>query len=155
MEEKNLCLACEKMLWRFPEHFNGTRYDDLHPTKCKICWKVFSCKYHLDAHTRVHTGEKPFVCSTCGKGFTRKFVLKSHQATHNEERNHKCTICTEGRFFKTKGQLSNHMKFHFEPEHECKQCGKKFHQSSNLNTHMKTHFDPVYSCLQCGKKFNN
>ena len=53
-----------------------------------------------------------------------------------------------------KSELSKHMKYHFEPEHVCELCGKKFHQSSGLNTHMKTHFDPTYSCVQCGKKFH-
>ena len=94
------------------------------------------------------------MCSTCGKGFAQKGQLKDHQATHSDERNHKCTICAEERFFKTKNGLAHHMKSHFEPEHECKKCGTKFHRSCALNVHMKTHFDPTYSCLQCGKKFH-
>ena len=77
-------------------------------------------------------GEKPFVCSTCGKGFTQKNQLKTHQVTHSEERKHKCAVCVEGKFFKTRAQLMVHMKVHFEPEHECEQCGKKFHQLSGL-----------------------
>ena len=71
-----------------------------------------------------------------------------------EERKHKCRICPEGRFFKTKAQLSQHIKYHFEPEHECKQCEKKFYTVGDLNKHVKIHFDPTYSCLQCGKKFH-
>ena len=95
------------------------------------------------------------MCSTCGKRFAEKSTLQNHQATHSEERKHKCAICPEGRFFKTKGQLNEHMKFHFEPEHECKQCGKKFHQSAGLARHMKTHFEPTYACVHCGKKFHD
>ena len=56
---------------------------------------------------------------------------------------------------KQKNGLSNHMKLHFEPEHECNQCGKKFHQSHNLNRHMKIHLDPTYLCIKCGKKFHD
>ena len=94
------------------------------------------------------------MCSTCGKGFAQNSKLRRHQVAHSEERKFKCAICPEGRFFKTKPDLSIHMKLHFEPEHECKRCGKKFHRSSNLNKHMKTHLDPTYSCRQCGKKFH-
>ena len=85
--------------------------------------------------------------------FARKGNLKTHQATHKEERKHKCGICTEGRFFKTKDGLNHHMKLHFEPEHQCKNCGKKFHTSGKLNSHMKFHFEPTYQCKHCGKKF--
>ena len=94
------------------------------------------------------------MCSTCGKSFSVKGSLKVHQATHSKERKHKCDICTKEKHFKTKSQLINHMKFHFEPQNECKRCGKKFHTSNNLTRHMKTHFDPTYCCLQCGKKFH-
>ena len=79
------------------------------------------------------------MCSTCGKAFARKGQLQTHQTTHSEERKHKCTLCTEGKFFKTKSDLSHHMKYHFEPEYECKQCGKKFHRSSGLRRHEKIH----------------
>ena len=95
------------------------------------------------------------MCSTCGKGFGRKDVLQAHIAIHSEERKHKCTICPEGKFFKTKQGLNSHMKFHFEPQHECNQCGKKFHQSQNLNRHMKIHFNSTYLCIKCGKKFRD
>ena len=135
------CGICDKTFSRkssFNKH-NRTKHDESNPNKCKVCLKVFADKFQLDTHNRVHTGQKPFVCSTCGKRFTTKGNLTNHQVTHSEERKHKCSICPEGRFFKTINQLSKHMRYHFEPEHECKHCGKKFHTSSNLKRHETNH----------------
>ena len=67
-------------------------------------------------HFKIHIGEKPFVCQVCDKKFARKFPLATHQATHSDVKNFKCSICPEGRFFKTKSQLNNHMVFHYAPK---------------------------------------
>jgi len=38
---------------------------------CDICQRVFSRKYDLNRHRRIHTGDKPYKCHICGLGFTR------------------------------------------------------------------------------------
>ena len=103
--------------------------------KCDVCLKVFPRKFILKRHYRTHTGEKPFACQVCDKKFSRKFTLAQHQATHSDVRNFKCSNCPEGRFFKTKNQLSNHMVYHYEPRFSCSHCGYKAHTKNKLLRH--------------------
>ena len=147
-DNKYSCQSCEKKFLSQKGLNKHTRakHDESNPYKCEICFKGFADRYNLMVHSRVHTKKKPFVCPTCGRGFTTKGNLKTHQATHSKERNHKCTVCNGGRFFKTKDALGKHMKRHAEPEHECKECGKKFYVSCELKRHVKTHMRKFCYC---------
>ena len=105
------------------------KYKNIHDKtiQCKFRLKCFESKSLLTNHMRNQTEEIFYACSTCGKMFAHKHSLQRHQTTHSDERKFKCNICPDERCFKTKDQLSRHMKFHYEPSHQCEVCLKKFH----------------------------
>ena len=119
------------------QHLNV--HDDSKSHKCDVCLKVFHSNSKLVTHYRTHTGEKPFACQICNRKFTQKASLVQHKATHSEIRPFKCSICPEGRYFKTKHQLSHHMVYHYEPKFYCSRCDYKCHFKNDLNRHEKTH----------------
>ena len=49
---------------------------------CTDCGKIFWDSKHLEAHERIHRGQKPFPCEVCGKSFTRKASMLEHVARH-------------------------------------------------------------------------
>ena len=62
--------------------------------RCDICNRVFPREKSLQAHKRIHTGEKPYCCDypSCGKAFTQSGQLKTHQRLHTGEKPFICTI---------------------------------------------------------------
>ena len=134
------CQICDKRYSRkesLSQHM--IIHDESKAFKCDVCLKVFSYKSKLQMHYRTHTGEKPFACKVCDRKFALKSLLVRHQATHSDVRSFKCSICPEGRYFKTKHQLTNHMVFHYEPKFACSHCDYKAHKKCNLDRHLKTH----------------
>lgn len=61
--------------------------------KCGICNRVFPRLKSLQAHTRTHTGERPYTCDYpgCEKAFAQSGQLRTHQRLHTGEKPFVCT----------------------------------------------------------------
>ncbi|KAF2088965.1 hypothetical protein K490DRAFT_37933 [Saccharata proteae CBS 121410] len=53
---------------------------------CLECGRLFTTKSNLRAHSRTHSGERPFKCNTCNSSFARDFDCQRHKMTHTDQR---------------------------------------------------------------------
>lgn len=91
--------------------------------ECDVCSKLFTTKYFLKKHKRLHTGETPYSCDTCGKTFTFQQSYHKHLLYHSDEKPHICTECD--RAFKELSTLHNHQRIHTgEKPFACETCGE-------------------------------
>ncbi|KAJ9599558.1 hypothetical protein L9F63_009956 [Diploptera punctata] len=136
---------------------------------CDFCFKLFSNRYNLNSHIRIHTNEKPFKCELCSKSFADRSNLVSHKRTHTNEKPYTCNIC--GRPFSDKTNLTVHIRTHTkERPFLCHFCNKSFTRKSILDTHKSKTFgqkhgltshlrkhtkEKPYTCNICTKSFSH
>ncbi|XP_039439547.1 zinc finger protein 471-like [Culex pipiens pallens] len=62
---------------------------------CVDCGKKFPTREQMQAHSRVHTGVKPYPCRFCERAFKHFTDRKRHEmSTHTGERPYKCAHCS-------------------------------------------------------------
>ena len=136
---RSVCDVCEK---EFPSTSKLQAHCRIHtgdkPYECEICGKSFTQSSHLGPHKRVHFDERPFGCTTWGKNFVQAEHLKAHIRIHSGERLFCCKIC--GTTFRAVWTLDKHHRFHTrEKPYKCEVCGKRSAQKAwSLKTLLKS-----------------
>lgn len=140
------------------EKQKGKQVEVLH--NCKICPKVFSNKYSLQKHLKVHEDPQRYVCQHCKKSFHKHHFLKSHIALEHEARgkNGKIACSKCDKTFAYESQMKRHFSRHHEnlKRYECSVCDDEFDKWTDLRSHISSkHPKPgKNACEVCQKNFS-
>ncbi|XP_037622286.1 zinc finger protein 184-like isoform X1 [Sebastes umbrosus] len=123
------------------------------PFRCSVCNKRFTQKGHLRRHFRVHTGEKPFSCKICSTRFADHSTLRRHLPVHTGEKPFSCSVCSKT--FSRHSTMRRHLSVHTgEKPFFCSVCSKTFTQKAHLRQHLRVHTgEKPFICSVCSERF--
>lgn len=158
-------------------------FHDKHPLeKCYIicCQQMFSRRYRIEDHIRLHKDPNAFKCELCGKDHTSRYYLISHMRNQHLQTNDgmgrtwkktritdkemdeliakwmpnlECVVC------KKMCSTLKLLQLHFRQNHPQKQfqiecCQRKFKRRYEIEEHIRVHIDPnAFKCELCYKQF--
>ena len=90
-----------------PSIEHGRRKTSRKGNVCAFCGKVYSRKYGLKIHVRIHTGYKPLKCAICTRPFGDPSNLNKHVRLHSMTRTpYRCELC--GKYLARSRDLERH-----------------------------------------------
>ncbi|XP_043581684.1 zinc finger protein 83 isoform X2 [Bombus pyrosoma] len=120
-ENKFSCPTCGKKFKKEQHVMQHLKTHEAKQWECDICNKMFTTKYFLKKHKRLHSGEMPYKCNICNKTFTFQQSYHKHRLYHKDDKPYTCTTC--GRSFKELSTLHNHERIHTgEKPFACETC---------------------------------
>ena len=159
-------LTSDNSVCNFHEHDHtySKCYEDLHYSdgkitipklkgsgdyKCDICSYCATSPSHLEAHKRVHRGEKPYKCGVCSYSATNANYLAVHERMHMLEETLECDVCRNRET--PSGNLTKQKRKHpDEKSFMCDMCSYHTKWSRDLAAHKRKHTgEKPYKCELC------
>ena len=108
---------------------------------CLECQQVFSTRFSLKRHEKLHKGDRPFICPNpdCKRPFSEKCSLIRHLRTHTGERPYQCSFPNCRRTFADRTNHKRHEMTHTGTRpYYCTHtgCDRGFFRKKHLKKHL-------------------